>query len=151
MTNNIPPIRLAGVDDVAVAATLFDAYRQFYGQPSDLELAQRFLRQRLEAGESMVFLALDAAGRALGFTQLFPSFSSVSAARIFILNDLFVLPEARGRGVGKALLDAARHHARDRGAIRLELSTARDNPARHLYEAVGYVLDTEFLHYSQPV
>lgn len=141
-------IRQAGLADMERIAPLFDAYRQFYRQAPDLVLARTFLRERLSLLESVIFLAQDDGGEALGFTQLYPSFSSVSAQRIWILNDLFVLASARGRGVGKALLLAAREHAATSGAKRLELSTAHDNPARKLYEAVGYMRDTEFFHYS---
>jgi ribosomal protein S18 acetylase RimI-like enzyme len=143
-------------EDVALVAPLFDAYRQFYGQPSDLDLARTFVGDRLRGGESVVFLALAGAPAggtapavALGFTQLYPSFSSVSAARLWVLNDLFVTPEARGLGVGHRLLEAARDHARATGARRLVLSTARTNAgAQRLYEAVGYERDDQFLHYA---
>lgn len=141
-------IRQAGLADVERIAPLFDAYRQFYQQDSDLALARTFLRERLSLLESVILVAQDGSGEVLGFTQLYPSFSSVSAQRIWIMNDLFVLESARGRGAGKALLLAAREHAASSGAKRLELSTAHDNPARKLYEALGYMRDTEFFHYS---
>ena len=83
-------IRQATLDDLGAIVPLFDGYRQFYGQPSDPALARSFLSERLIHHQSVVFIALDAQQQAIGFTQLFPSFSSVSAARIFILNDLFV-------------------------------------------------------------
>ncbi len=106
---------------------LFDAYRQFYRQKPDPELARAFLSDRFRNRESVVFLALGAEGDALGFTQLYPSFSSGAARRIFILNDLFVTQEARRRGVARALLQAAADFARAEGAVRLTLSTALDN------------------------
>lgn len=140
--------RQAVLADAETIAPLFDGYRQFYQQQSDLSLAYSFIHGRLAQRESVIFLAEDDAGHALGFTQLYPSFSSVSARRIWTLNDLFVLPKARGAGVGRALLDAAREHALATGAKRLILSTAHDNPAQALYEALGYVRDTRFYHYS---
>ena len=146
-----PTIRRATAADadVALVAPLFDAYRQFYGQPSDAALARRFVHARLAADESTVFVALAPDGRALGFVQLYPSFSSVSAARIWVLNDLFVASDARGLGVGHALLDAARAHAESTGARRVVLSTALTNVgAQRLYERVGYVRDDAFLHYA---
>ena len=73
----------------------FDAYRQFYGRASDLSGAHAFLRERFDHGESVVFLAFDAGGQGVGFTQLYPSFSSTAMARIFVLNDLFVCASAR--------------------------------------------------------
>jgi len=138
----------AGLLELPALAALFDAYRQFYGQAADLARAEAFLRARMVADESVVFLARGADSTDLGFTQLFASFSSVSTAPIWILNDLYVAPAARGRGVGRALLERARVHAVETGAARIELSTAHTNTtAQRLYEASGYVLDTEFRKY----
>ncbi|HEX6017774.1 MAG TPA: GNAT family N-acetyltransferase, partial [Burkholderiaceae bacterium] len=91
-------------------AALLDLYRRFQGQPRDLQAARTFLRARFERGESIVFLARDAA-RAVGFAQLYPSFSSVALKRVLILNDLFVDPAARRRQVASELLRAAEAHA----------------------------------------
>lgn len=139
----------ASVNDAAEAAVLFDDYRQFYGRESDPALAITFLRERLARSESFVLLARDAAGNATGFAQLYPTFSSVRAARHLILNDLFVHRRARRHGVGHALLDAAARFARDRGIARLKLSTAVDNtPAQRLYESLGWIRDTGFYEYN---
>ena len=141
----------AGMDDCEAVSALFDAYRVFYGRDPDLESSRAFIRARLERGDSVIFLARDADG-ALGFTQLYPCFSSVSAAPIWILNDLYTDPEARKHGVGTALLRAARDFGRETGALRLELATAHTNhTAQALYEAEGYVLDTVFRRYSLPL
>jgi len=137
-------VRRASAADAAVVAPLFDAYRGFYERPSDLPLAERFVRERLERGESVVFLAEDGAGAALGFAQLYPSFSSVSARPIWVLNDLFVTRAARGGGVGHALLEACRRHGVETGAARLELQTLAGNRgARRLYESLGWVCQNE--------
>lgn len=144
-------IRQATVADLDRLVPLFDAYRVFYGQPSDPELARSFLRDRFEHLQSIVFLALDR-DWPLGFTQLYPSFSSARARRIFILNDLFVVAEARGRGVGRALLAAAAEHGKAVGAARLTLSTGVDNrTAQALYEAAGWTRDTAFVSYNLPL
>ena len=140
-------IRRAGRSDLAALTPLFDAYRQFYEQPPDLPASGRFLSDRLERDESVVFVA-ERAGRAVGFVQLYPIFSSVSLGRVYVLNDLFVAPEVRRTGVGAALLDTSRQWAEGEGAHYLELSTAVDNPAQHLYEACGWRPDREFLHYE---
>jgi ribosomal protein S18 acetylase RimI-like enzyme len=137
------PIRTcrATLADLDRLVPLFDGYRQFYRQPSQPVVCRDFLRARLERGESVVFLAFDDAGpdTVLGFTQLYPGFSSVQARRIWWLNDLFVLPQARGRGAGRALLDAASAHARATGAACLMLETGDDNAyAQGLYERYGY-------------
>ena len=145
-------VRRATPEDVPAVAPLFDAYRVFYGQEPDPELAGRFLRERLERAESVVFLALDGeAGRVTGFTQLYPLFSSVAARRKWLLNDLFVAPEARVRGVGAALLKTARRFVAETGAKGLELAAAPDNvAAQRLYEATGWKR-AAFLHYSLDV
>ncbi|TWG88555.1 L-amino acid N-acyltransferase YncA [Luteimonas sp. J16] len=124
--------------DLDALAALFDAYRQFYGQPSDPAASRDWLRQRLRFGESRALLArLD--GKAAGFAQLYPMFSSVRLARIWILNDLFVLPQMRRRGVARRLLDAAADFAREDGAAWIQLETARDNEAaRATYRAAGW-------------
>ena len=117
---------------------LFDGYRQFYGQPGNLMVAEHFIAERLQGRDSVLLLAADAAGNGVGFVQLYPSFSSVSTARIFILNDLFVAPASRRDGVGRLLLASAAETARAAGAVRLSLSTAHDNvPAQKLYERLG--------------
>ena len=143
-------IRRATGADLCSAAELFDAYRQFYGQPPDYSLAESFLRERFEHNDSVLILANDVqSGNGLGFVQLYPSFSSVAARRIWILNDLFVAPSARRRGVGRALLDAARDFAASTGAKRLVLSTAATNhEARALYEAYGYKKEDVFVTYK---
>ena len=140
--------RRATIDDLDALVPLFDAYRQFYKQPSDPDLARGFLRERFEHAQSIIFIA-EEAGSALGFTQLYPSFSSTRAARIFVLNDLFVAPAGRKRGVGAALLAAAADYGRGAGAVELGLSTARTNlTAQSLYEAHGWQRDDVFLSYD---
>jgi GNAT superfamily N-acetyltransferase len=142
-------VRQATIFDLDLIAPLFDAYRQFYRRPSDPELARRFLVERFQHHESIIFLALVEDGSAVGFTQLFPSFSSLSAARSFILNDLFVAPEARGKRVGSSLLDAAARFGRGVGAVRLTLSTEITNEkAQRLYEREGWKRQTEFYSYD---
>ena len=131
-------IRRATDADIARIAPLFDAYRSFYGQPPDIARADAFLRERLARGESALLLA-ERDGEALGFTQLYPMFSSVRTARLWLLNDLFVADSARRQGVARGLLDAAAAFAREQGAAGLMLETGRDNhPARALYRAAGW-------------
>jgi ribosomal protein S18 acetylase RimI-like enzyme len=143
-------VRRATLADLRAVAELFDGYRQFYAQPADYELAEAFILARLANDESVVFLALDEkSGAGLGFVQLYPSFSSAAARRIWILNDLFVAPQARRQGVGRALLHAARDHGTATGAKRLVLSTAADNhEAQALYESVGYKRESIFVAYK---
>ncbi len=132
--------RQAGVEDVELLAPMFDNYRRYYRQAGDVDLARRFLHARLTRSESVIFVAQDAAQAGLGFVQLYPSFSSVKAQRVWILNDLFVQPEARRMGVARALMEAARRLARNTGARGLVLETEADNRnAQRLYESLGYV------------
>lgn len=141
-------VREATSADLDLIAPLFDAYRKFYRQPSDLARARSFVRARLDREDSVIFIALDQS-EAVGFTQLYPSFSSVSMARIFILNDLFVVTEARGKGVGAALLAAAADFGRRAGACRLALTTETTNTvAQSVYERMGWVRDTAFYTYE---
>jgi ribosomal protein S18 acetylase RimI-like enzyme len=138
----------AGLEQLGILVPLFDAYRVFYERPSDLVGAGEYLGGRLGAGESVVFLALDG-DRGLGFCQLYPSFGSLSMDCIWILYDLYVIPGARRQGIGRDLMERAKEFAKASGAVRLELSTAKDNrPAQALYESLGYVRDEEFYFYE---
>ncbi len=167
-----PFVRLAHLQqaaDLDAAVPLFDAYRRFYGRESDLPGARAFLHERGVRGDSVLLLAFlshdvstdfstdvspnvpphDTPAAAVGFTQLYPMFSSVGMARTFVLNDLYVAEPARRHGVGRALLDAAAAHGRAAGALRLGLSTATDNLAgQALYEAQGWRRDNAFFQYQ---
>lgn len=147
-------IRQAQVTDLNAVAPLFDDYRRFYRAASNLALATAFIGERLRSRDSVILMARDGDGDgvALGFTQLFPSFSSVGCARIFVLNDLYVAESCRGRGVGRALLAAARSLAQEVGAARLVLETAVDNRAAQvLYESFGFEREAGFLAYTLSV
>ncbi len=137
--------------DVGEVSPLFDAYRQFYGKPPDVEAARRFLFARLSKGESVVFLARQD-GLPVGFVQLYPVFSSVGLTRQWILNDLYVVPEARKLGIGRALMERARDLAEATRANCLTLETASDNvPSQRLYESLGWKRDDEFYRYILPM
>jgi GNAT superfamily N-acetyltransferase len=141
-------LRRAALTDLPLLIPLFDGYRGFYRQSSDPGLAERFLRERLERGESVIFLVC-VDGAAAGFVQLYPSFWSIAARRSWILNDLFVAPEFRGRGIGRALLERARTHAEATGSGGLSLATERSNTtAQRLYEAQGWKRDEVYHHYE---
>jgi ribosomal protein S18 acetylase RimI-like enzyme len=142
-------VRKAALSDLDTLAPLFDQYRQFQGQAGDLAAAREFLGARLERAESIVFLA-HAGEQAAGFAQLYPSFSSVSLKRVFILNDLFVAAAARRKGVATGLLAALEHGAWQLGAGRITLNVARSNAAAQaLYESRGWRRDGEFLMYHR--
>ncbi len=135
--------------DLDELAPLFDGYRQFYAQRSDLAAARAFLRDRIERDESVIYVAYADGGEAAGFTQLYPSFSSVSLKPLWVLNDLFVRSDIRRGGVGRALLERARQHAVETGAKGLILNTAVTNKAAQtLYESCGWHREDEFLQYN---
>ncbi len=141
-------IRVAASKDIDLIVPLFDLYRQFYNQKSDLKLAEKFISERLKNKQSIIFVAL-LNQKAVGFVQLYPSFSSVFAAKILVLNDLYVAAEARKLGVAKALMNKAKDYALKNKIKRLSLSTAKNNSAaKALYESLGYVLDSAYDHYS---
>jgi ribosomal protein S18 acetylase RimI-like enzyme len=137
--------RFEHLDEVS---KLFDQYLVFYKSSSDLEAARLFLQERFQQGDSLIFVVSND-GRIVGFTQLYPSFSSVSMKRIWILNDLFVDETYRGNGVAKLLMSAAENFARETGAVRIVLATQISNvAAQALYELRGYTKDEEFYHYA---
>lgn len=146
MGDNIRIVQ-ATINELEELATIFDQYRVFYKQDSNLAEAKSFLFDKFEHRESVIFLA-KADERIVGFTQLYPSFSSISMQRSWILNDLFVASDYRQYGIGRLLLNKAREHAVATRAKGLALSTAMDNPiAQSLYESLGYEKDDQFYHY----
>lgn len=144
--------RIATLADLDVIASLFDAYRQFYEQESDLALARSFIRDRLKNNESVVLLATNDAEQALGFCQLYPTFCSVEAKPIYSLYDLFIRPEERRSGAARTLLLAAEKLAAENGKARMELATAKTNKAAQAaYESLGWIRDDAFYTYSKAV
>jgi ribosomal protein S18 acetylase RimI-like enzyme len=142
-------VRRVDAAEAERVAPLFALYREFYGKQYDEAVAADFLRTRLEREESVVLVA-EQGGEEVGFTQLYPGFSSVSAAPVWVLNDLYVLEQARGSGAAPALMEHAEQLARAAGAVALQLETARDNTrARRLYERQGYVVEDGYLHYAK--
>ncbi|GGI15262.1 GNAT family N-acetyltransferase [Gottfriedia solisilvae] len=138
----------AKTSEVKEVAKLFDQYRVFYKQESNIEAAEAFISERMENNESVI-LVVEEEGEFLGFTQLYPSFSSVSMKRLWILNDLFVSKTARNKGVAQYLLDTAKQFAIETSAKSLDLQTANDNfAAQALYEKNGYELEKDFRSYS---
>lgn len=146
--NNIQ-IAQASIKDLEAIAPLFDQYRIFYNQESDLAGAEQYLFDRMEHQESVIFFAKDLHTKRLsGFTQLYPSFSSISMKRSWILNDLFVHEEYRGQGIARQLLNEAKDFSLLTRAKGIELSTSHLNSrAQKLYESLGYEKDDEFYHY----
>lgn len=133
-------------------AKLFDLYRQFYECEPDIELAKTYISERIKNEESTIFIAEDN-GATVGFVQLYPSFCSVEAVKIYILYDLYVAASGRNLGVGAQLMNKASEYAKQQGASRVDLMTAFSNkPGQHLYEKLGYKkVDEDFYNYSLEV
>lgn len=139
----------ATINEIDSLAKLFDEYRVFYGKESDLAGAKKFLSERISNNESTAFIALDENNNAMGFTHLYPIFSSTRMARLWLLNDLYVNQNYRKLGVGEALIKEAKKLAMDTTSRGLILETANDNyPAQKLYEKTGWVKDNDHYYYS---
>lgn len=144
----------AGVEQSDLVAPLFQAYCEFYGRTISVEQAKAYIEDGLTLGDSVVFLALQhsdymAAPRAVGFTQMHPSRSQVFLSRRWIINDLYVAPDARRGGVGRKLLEAAKAFALSTNAKDMVLRTAQTNgPARALYQSLGWVEDEIAMYYK---
>ena len=140
-------IEQATIEQLDDIAFLFNRYRVFYRQPSNLDAAKSFIQCRLQQQDAVIFLATKDT-RPMGYTQLFPSWSSVSMQRVWILNDLFVLPEHRNQGIAKALMGKVEQHAIATNAVRIILATEVTNKiGQKLYESMGYSQFNEFYHY----
>lgn len=125
---------------VDLVADLFDKYRVFYKKESDIESGRQFIQARLDNNESVIFVALDTdKSTAVGFTQLYPTYSSVRVVKNWILNDLYVDKEYRKQGIGEKLIQTAMNFAKENNAQFVQLSTAVDNyTAQSLYEQIGF-------------
>jgi len=144
-------IKLATRVDLDALLPLVGAYRAFYEQVSDLRREREFLRRQLEDGTSTIYLARDERNETVGFVQIFQSYSTVWLGPSLILEDLFVLPSARGMGVATSLLQRASEFARDVGAVGMFLETATENVvARAVYERAGWTREGHFLKYNAP-
>jgi len=131
-------VRPATKEDIDAVTVLFDLYRTWYHQPSDIAAAKHFLQQRMENGESVIYVAEDEK-KLVGFTQLYPIFSSVGLQKSWLLNDLYVHATVRKQGVATQLLEAARQHGVQTNARWLMLQTGNDNfRAQSVYEKNGW-------------
>lgn len=152
--NNIKNIVVieSGLEELDYVSELFDKYRVFYGQKSNIQESKRFIKQRMINKESVIFLALGVKGDTkvtLGLIQMYPSFSSVSIDKIWILNDLYVDDISRRQGVGQLLMNKAKEFAIESGAIRITLDTQTGNTtAQRLYGLMGYIKNEEFYNYN---
>ncbi len=142
-------IRMAELEDLDALTKIFESYRKFYEKEPNFEKAKEFLRDKFIHRESILYLAIDSTSEEiLGFTQVYPTFSSLSMQRSLILNDLYVYEKYRKSGIATALLNQIKEYAILTDAKGIELSTAIDNTnAQRLYESLQYKKDLEFFHY----
>jgi ribosomal protein S18 acetylase RimI-like enzyme len=141
-------IHAASSADLDDLTRLFAGYLQFYREDQPLAAVREIQAARLSRGDSVLFLARDSQGHALGFVQLYPFQASLVLQPAWLLSDLYVSEAARRQGVGEALMNTARSHAETTGACGLQLQTAKSNLAgQALYERLGYVRDELFLTY----
>ncbi|MDX1938568.1 MAG: GNAT family N-acetyltransferase [Flavihumibacter sp.] len=139
-------IKKAGIEDMKALVPLFDAYRVFYKKASDQQAATNFLKERLQKEESVIFIAY-LNDTAVGFTQLYPIFSSVSMQRAWLLNDLYTNEAARKKGVATALLNHAKNFGSETNSKYLMLQTAADNKtAQKVYEQNGWQKETDWFY-----
>lgn len=128
--------------------SLFNDYRVFYGQDSNIQGCEAFLKDRLRHHESFIFVGYDS-GKAVSFCQVYPSFSSIGMAKTWILNDLYVVPEVRRSGYGRAMMKFVHEQAIKHNIVGISLSTAENNTrAQKLYYLMGYKKDECFFHFD---
>ena len=131
-------------------AQLFNDYRIFYEQDSDVPASRAFIRQNLEQKRSKLFLLPDDAGSPIGFSQLYPAICSLELKSYYYLSDLYVVPSARKNGHAKYLMNYITDHCLNEGAQRLTLDTATTNKAaQSLYESLGYEREEVYITYHQ--
>ena len=133
---------------------LFVKYREFYGELPFPDSSRAFLEKRLRREESVIYLALhdEDDSKLLGFCQLYPSYSSLSLKRVWILNDIYVAEDARRQLVADHLIQKAKKMARETQAVRMRVSTSANNDvAQKVYESIGFREDTQFKNYVLPI
>ncbi|AVB18559.1 N-acetyltransferase [Pseudomonas avellanae] len=151
-----PTMRIikATLEHLDILCPLFIKYREFYGESTFPDSSRDFLEKRLRRDESVIYLALanDDEGRLLGFCQLYPSYSSLSLKRVWILNDIYVAEDARRQLVADHLMKQAKKMAKETHAVRLRVSTNSNNEvAQKVYESIGFKEDTQFKNYVLPI
>ena len=135
----------ANFNHLELLIPLFDGYRKFYKQESNIEATKLFLAERLNNQDSVIFIAF-LNETAVGFTQLYPLFSSVSMQPMYLLNDLFIKPNFRGKGIGEALIKESKLLCEAKQYKGLAIQTAFNNPAQQLYQRLEFKKDSD-LHF----
>ncbi|WP_299777644.1 GNAT family N-acetyltransferase [uncultured Formosa sp.] len=141
--------RKALKEDVKSVSELFNDYRVFYKKESDLERAENFLIKRIENKDSEIFIAENENNKLVGFVQLYPLFSSTRMEKLWLLNDLFVSPKYRNKGVSINLIENAKQLVKDTGACGMFLETSKSNLiGNKLYPKTGFNLNNNSNYYE---
>ncbi|PJR04097.1 GNAT family N-acetyltransferase [Avrilella dinanensis] len=141
--------RKATKSDIKTLSKLFDDYRIFYKKQSDVQSAENFLFERIQNQDSEIFVTENDSNEIIGFVQLYPIFSSTRMQRLWLLNDLFVSQNYRGKGVSVQLIDEAKKVCMGTNGCGLVLETSKTNHiGNNLYPKTGFTLDTENNYYS---
>lgn len=148
---NIMNIRNMEEKDINSVAILLNDYRIFYNKSNELASCEQFLKDRFDNDDSQIFVAeLD--DEVVGFAQIYPTFSTVSLQRAYILNDIFVSEKARNTGAGRKLIEKSFEYAEENNARYICLETGKDNmKAQKLYEKMGMTIDETVYHYSKMI
>lgn len=142
-------IRECNINDIRPLIELFDAYRVFYKMVTDRPSAEMFLAHRIKNKDSVIYVSENEKSELTGFVQLYPLFSSIRMQRLWLLNDLYVDPKERSKGISKKLIEQAKQLAVQSGSCGLMLETAKSNLiGNQLYPATGFELDGDHNYYS---
>lgn len=142
-------VRRATLEDLSALAVLFDEYRQFYGESSNLQQSSNFLEQRFKNAESIIFVNLK--GEVLtGFVLLYRGFSSIQCRNYFVLDDVYVSPQFRRQGAARQLIDTAILFAGQENAAKVWVDTPKDNYQSHqLYISMGFKADNTLVSFER--
>ena len=141
----------ASIKDLQGIVTLFEAYRTFYSKKPDYNGSTLFLKDRLTNKDSVIYLAWNDSDELVGFTQLYPSFSSTRLQKMWILNDLYVDKSFRGQKISLKLIDKAKELTIQTKACGLMLETEKDNLiANKLYLRSEFELEKNNFYFWSP-
>lgn len=135
---NIRQVKTSDLDQLSI---LFNSYRIFYGKESNIDISKKFLESRISNKDSKMFIC-EVNNILTGFVQLYPLFSSVRVSKYWLLNDLFIDSEFRGKGYSKLLIDRAKELVLESGACGMMLETEKSNKiGNSLYPKTGFKIN----------
>ena len=142
-------IKKASINELDSLSVLFDKYRVFYKNAPDIKNAKKFLTERITNNDAELFVCFNEENIMVAFVQLYPLFSSTRMKKLWLLNDLYVDENYRGKGYALALINKAKELCEATSACGLILETSKDNiVGNNLYSKTGFNLDKEHNFYS---